>query len=92
MKTSRSWKKWVLRGTLGVIALGVAAGAFAMAYFQALKHNFIRYNEYDVRSEGMLQVGDLAPDLELNDLDGQPHQLSEYFAQRPLVLVFGSYT
>ena len=51
-----------------VIVLGFAA---RWAYFQAIKNAWIRYNEYDIRTEGQLQVGDLAPDLELVKVDGE---------------------
>ena len=59
----------------------------------ALKRAWIRYNEYDIRSEGSLAVGDLAPDLELASADGSgPKKISDLYREKPLVLVFGSYT
>jgi hypothetical protein len=42
---------------------------------------------------GHLQVGDAAPDFALKTLDGTAEvQLASFRAQRPVVLVFGSYT
>lgn len=75
----------------GVAVLVVAAGIWG--YFYAMKKAWIRYNEYDIRTEGQLQVGDLVPDLELTRSDGSGRQrLSDYYGQRPTVLAFGSYT
>jgi hypothetical protein len=40
-----------------------------------------------------LKIGDRAPDFTLPDLDGQRRvTLSDEYRQRPVVLVFGSYT
>ena len=44
------------------------------------------------RSEGLLRVGDRAPDLILADLDGTRQPISSYYKDKPLVLSFGSYT
>ncbi len=42
---------------------------------------------------GRLQVGDPAPDFELKTVDKSSHvRLSSFRGQRPVVLVFGSYT
>ena len=39
------------------------------------------------------RVGDLAPDFELRDPDGaNPVRLSDYREQKPVALVFGSFT
>ncbi len=77
----------------GAVGLAVLAALLGWGYFQALKYSLIRYNEYDTRSEGMLNVGDLAPDLELTAADGTTvRRISEFYRQDPLVLVFGSYT
>jgi peroxiredoxin len=58
-----------------------------------MKRAWIRYNEYDIRSEGSLAVGDLAPDLELAAADGSgTTRISDLYREKPLVLVFGSYT
>jgi peroxiredoxin len=43
--------------------------------------------------EGELRVGDPAPDFELARLDGQGKvKLSAFKGDRPVVLIFGSYT
>jgi hypothetical protein len=79
---------------LKVAAAAVAVAALgAWCYSEAMKRAWIRYNEYDIRSEGSLAVGDLAPDLELAKADGSGSQrISELYREKPLVLVFGSYT
>ena len=75
-----------------VVAAGLA-GAGAYAYYQAMMRGWIRYNEYDIRTEGQLRVGDLAPDLELARVGGgEPVLLSSLYAGKPVVLAFGSYT
>jgi peroxiredoxin len=39
------------------------------------------------------KTGDLAPDFELSDSDGQhPVRLSDFRGQKPVALLFGSYT
>ena len=44
-------------------------------------------------SEGQLHVGDLAPDLELQRLDASgTAKFSNFYQEKPLVLVLGSYT
>jgi len=82
------------RRILKVLALILALGALsAWGYYEALKRAWIRYNAYDIRTEGSLQVGDLAPELELASADGGgPRRLSDLYREKPLVLVFGSYT
>jgi len=74
-----------------LVVLAVAGGVYG--YYQAMVKGLIRYNEYDIRTEGQLQVGDLAPDLELARVDGSGRTLlSELYRERPVVLAFGSYT
>ena len=82
-------KKW-----LKIAATAIAIAALgAWGYYEAMKRAWIRYNEYDIRSEGSLAVGDLAPDLELGSADGSgPRKISDLYREKPLVLVFGSYT
>jgi hypothetical protein len=73
-----------------LIVLGVAG---FWGYRQAMINGWIRVDRYDIRSEGTLQVGDLAPDLSLRAVDGSgPRKLSDFYRDNPLVLVFGSYT
>jgi hypothetical protein len=79
------------------LKLGLAAGAVlalgTWGYYEAMKRAWIRYNEYDIRSEGSLAVGDFAPDLELASADGSgPKRISDFYREKPLVLIFGSYT
>jgi peroxiredoxin len=39
------------------------------------------------------KVGDLAPDFELRDVDGEnPIRLSDFRGRKPVALVFGSFT
>lgn len=82
-------RKWI--GVGGAVL--VVAGLGGWGYFEAMKRAWIRINEYDIRTEGSLQVGDLAPDVELLTMDGGgTRRISELYAEKPLVLTFGSYT
>jgi hypothetical protein len=83
-----------LRSTLIVLVIAaVATGSFFVARREAMKRGYIKLGKYDIRSEGVLQVGDLAPDLELERLDGSGKvRFSQLHGERPLVLLFGSYT
>ena len=39
------------------------------------------------------EAGDLAPDFELCDVNGEnPVRLSDYYDSKPVALIFGSYT
>ena len=82
-------KKWI--GALLAVCFVLALGGWG--YGEATKRAWIHVNEYDIRSEGLLQVGDLAPDVELLTTDGsEPRRISELYADKALVLTFGSYT
>ncbi len=82
-------RKWIGVGALVL----VVAGLGGWGYFEAMKRAWIRINEYDIRTEGSLQVGDLAPDVELLTTEGgETRRISELYADKPLVLTFGSYT
>ena len=89
MKNART-----IRTVVVVLVLaGVSYGAFRFGRFQAMKRGLIRINEYDTRVQGKLRKGDVAPDLELARLDGAGSvKFSQLYAERPLVLFFGSYT
>ena len=76
---------------VGVLAVVGVLGAYG--YYQAMVHAWIKYNEYDIRTEGQLQVGDLAPDLSLARVEGEGRVLlSDLYREKPVVLAFGSYT
>ena len=55
--------------------------------------NIIGIIRYDQREEGALRVGDRAPDISLIALDGTTREsLHSWIGQRPVVLIFGSFT
>ncbi len=76
------------------IALGVAViGVASWALVTIGPSNIWGMLRYDTREEGALKVGDRAPDVSLLALDGRTRvRLSEQMGERPLVLIFGSYT
>lgn len=77
---------------VGLIVVAVTAVA-AVAAVRIGPSNIIGMMRYDQREEGRLKVGDLAPDVELLSLDASPPaRLSAQIGERPLVLVFGSFT
>lgn len=83
----RLWKKIVL-GLLAVVALAAAALVWKIG-----PRNVYGMLRYDQRDEGKLAVGDRAPDAELVALDGRsPVPVLGGDPEKPLVLVFGSYT
>jgi hypothetical protein len=72
-------------------ALAVVAGAVFV--FSIGPRNMIGMLRYDTRRQGRLRVGDLAPDVPLVSLDGRRQvPLLSGRPDRPLVLVFGSFT
>lgn len=55
--------------------------------------NLIGMARYDQRREGVLKVGNQAPDVELLSVDGARRvKLRESIGDKPLVLIFGSFT
>jgi hypothetical protein len=83
----RRFKKFLL---IAVVLLFAAAGVIS---WKIGPRNIIGMLRYDQRQEGMLKVGDRAPDVSLVSLDGKtPVRVSDRIGARPLVLVFGSYT
>ncbi|MCK6588982.1 MAG: hypothetical protein HUU21_26390 [Polyangiaceae bacterium] len=55
--------------------------------------NVIGMIRYDQREEGSLKVGDAAPTVDLFSLDGSGREaLASHFGERPVVLIFGSFT
>ena len=82
----------ILRKLAIVLGLLVLA-ALAVAEWQIGLRNVWGMLRYDQRREGDYKVGDQAPDVVLGTLDGEGEvRLLEGIAQRPLVLIFGSYT
>jgi hypothetical protein len=76
---------------LGIGLLALAAAAFAI--WRLGPRNVIGMLRYDQRQEGRLKVGDRAPDVALVAPDGKtPVRLSEFIGNRPLILLFGSFT
>jgi hypothetical protein len=75
---------------VGLVALG--AVALGGAYYFAVRKGWLRYNKYDRREQGTIRVGDHAPDLALAGYDGATVRLAGLWAEKPLVLVFGSCT
>jgi hypothetical protein len=72
---------------------GLAVVAASVFVISVGPRNVIGMLRYDTRHEGKLKVGDRAPDVTLVSLDGrQPVPLLGGKRERPLVLVFGSFT
>ena len=81
------WKK-ILIGLGLLLAAAVSLGVWKIG-----PRNIIGMIRYDQRQEGKLKVGDSAPDVALVALDGvTPVKLSASIGDKPLVLVFGSFT
>lgn len=82
-----------LRYSLVAVALLAATALGFFTYRIGGPGMLIGMMLYDEREEGTLQVGDLAPDLELTALDGTSRVgLLADRGDRPLVLIFGSFT
>jgi hypothetical protein len=80
----------ILFAAAGLLLLIAVAGAMVMV---GGPRNLIGMLRYDQRQEGSLRVGDRAPDVTLSALNGAaPVRLSGHVGDRPLVLVFGSFT
>jgi hypothetical protein len=82
------WKR-VGAGVLAVAAFG-AVGFFT--WYQLVKAGVLRYNKWDRRQKGALDVGDPVPDLTVVKADGSPLHLAGLWNGRPTLLVFGSCT
>lgn len=82
-----------LRIAAAVVLLLGAAALAGFTYVIGGPSMLIGMLRYDERDEGTLQVGDVAPDVELVALDGVTRAgLLAERGDRPLVLVFGSFT
>jgi len=87
---SRRWK-WTL-GSIVTIAVVAFAGLSFMAGSPRDVYGLVRYALPHMH-RGKLHPGDDAPDVRLLALDGSSHfHLRERTGNRPLVLIFGSYT
>jgi hypothetical protein len=76
-----------------LLVLGLAVlGAAGYMVAKIGPRNVVGLLRYDQRHPGTLQVGDRAPDVTLTGLDGAPRRLLAGSGDRPVVLVFGSYT
>ncbi len=84
--------RWVKIAACSVVVAGVLGWGGFKTYRFLAERGLIRLNAYDIRTEGILQVGDFAPDLPLDLVGGDQMRLSDLWAAKPLVLVFGSYT
>jgi len=81
-------RKKILIGLGAVLLLGVSAVAWMIG-----PRNIIGLLFYDQRREGRLVVGDAAPDVALTAIDAGPDvQLASLMREKPLVIVFGSFT
>ena len=87
MRLAWSWKTIVL----GVLAVAVLAAGGLFGYMQLVKAGILKYNKYDKRAQGDLQVGGMVPDMPIAMYDGSTVQLSTLW-KRPVMLVFGSCT
>ena len=85
-------KKPRVGAVMVVLAVATVGGLAAWGYFEAVSRAWIPYNEYDIRTEGQLRVGDIAPDFTLANVNGADAKLSDFYRDKPLVLIFGSYT
>lgn len=85
-------RKWIARGFGGLLVLVVLVdGAFT---WMVGPSTVIGMALYDQRRDGDLRVGDPAPDVALIGLAGAVDTtlLAARRADRPLVVVFGSFT
>jgi hypothetical protein len=86
----RRWM-WIIGG-FGLVLLVLAVGLSIFAGSPKDAYGLVRYALPHMH-RGTLRVGDDAPDARLVALDGVRHfHIRERTRQRPLVLVFGSFT
>lgn len=86
-----NWWKWTLLSVVLLLALAFGVLAHFMGGPRDV-YGFLRY-ALPQWHRGDLKVGDRAPDAALYALDGQStFRISDHIGQRPLVLIFGSYT
>ena len=83
-----SKRAWIL-GSAAVLLTAAAVFVQTQIGFR----NLIGILRYDTRREGDLKVGDLAPSALLHELEGgAPVRILERPPDRPVILVFGSFT
>lgn len=86
----RYWK-WAAVAVVFILALSFGALSYLMGGPRDV-YGFLRY-ALPHWHRGDLRVGNAAPDVELVSLDGQTRfSIRDHVGQRPLVLIFGSYT
>ena len=57
---------------------------------QSRKRERARQEQFDARAP---KPGDVAPDFELRDVNGEnPVRLSDFWGRKPVALIFGSFT
>ena len=77
---------------LDVTADGVVSAAdFDPRFDTVLRGPWASFEELEY-GEGGPQIGDPAPPIRLSDLEGRPVDLASVRGQRPVALVFGSFT
>ena len=82
----------VVRRTLLGLAIVVVLAVTAL-FWVIGPRNVFGMLRYDQRREGNLRVGVPAPDVSLVSLDGRtPVRIASAIGEKPLVIVFGSYT
>ena len=85
--------KWKLAALILLAVLAIGYGV--LSHFMGGPRDVYGFLRYALPQwhRGDLHVGDRAPNVPLMSLDGQTQfHLSDRMGQRPLVLVFGSYT
>ena len=83
--------KWALGSILAIVVVAFAGLSF-MAGSPRDVYGLVRYALPHMH-RGKLHLGEDAPDVRLLALDGSNHfHLRERTGNRPLVLIFGSYT
>ena len=88
-----SSRRWKLAALILAVVLVLVYGV--LSHFMGGPRDVYGFLRYALPQwhRGDLHVGDRAPDVPLMNLDGQTKfRLSDRIGQRPLVLVFGSYT
>jgi hypothetical protein len=84
------WK--IIIGSVVTLLIATFVGLSLMAGSPKDAYGMVRY-AFPHMHRGNLKVGDDAPDAKLVALDGSEHfHIRERTGQKPLVLVFGSFT